>query len=166
MRSWSSRRPASATGGPTRPSVRCGSVGFVQVAGIDRAPHADGLWRHTCCEAFLAERGRPGYHEFSFAPSTEGAVYRFAAYRAGMTVVEPLEDRPSIRAPARAGSNRRLACSSPNRQPNRAARSCGWPCPPRVRRHRRAKRPMLASGVAASAGSTGFLSPPTQIIRP
>ena len=49
---------------------------------------ADELWRHTCCELFLAERGRAGYHEFNFAPSTEWAIYRFQAYREGMAVVE------------------------------------------------------------------------------
>jgi hypothetical protein len=56
---------------------------------------ADELWRHTCCEAFLAGRGRAGYYEFNFAPSTEWAVYRFDAYRTGMTVVDPIE-RPTI----------------------------------------------------------------------
>lgn len=56
---------------------------------------ADELWRHTCCEAFLAGRGRAGYHEFNFAPSTEWAVYRFAAYRTGRTAVEPIT-RPTI----------------------------------------------------------------------
>lgn len=45
---------------------------------------ADGLWRHTCFEAFFAEAGRPGYGECNFSPSGEWAVYRFAAYREGM----------------------------------------------------------------------------------
>ena len=56
---------------------------------------ADELWRHTCCEAFLAGRERAGYYEFNFAPSTEWAVYRFTAYRTGMTDVEPAT-RPTI----------------------------------------------------------------------
>ncbi|KAB2929026.1 MAG: DOMON-like domain-containing protein [Candidatus Contendobacter sp.] len=56
-----------------------------------RPPHrADELWRRTCFEAFLAGRERAGYYEFNFAPSTEWAIYRFAAYRTGMTVVEPI----------------------------------------------------------------------------
>jgi hypothetical protein len=45
---------------------------------------ADGLWRRTCLEAFLARPGHPGYLEFNFSPSGEWAAYRFAAYRAGM----------------------------------------------------------------------------------
>ena len=50
---------------------------------------ADELWRRTCFEAFLAGRECAGYYEFNFAPSAEWAVYRFTAYRTGMTVVEP-----------------------------------------------------------------------------
>ena len=41
----------------------------------------DGLWRHTCCELFVAEAGAPGYREFNFAPSGEWAAYDFSAYR-------------------------------------------------------------------------------------
>ncbi len=51
---------------------------------------ADELWRHTCFEAFLAGGARAGYHEFNFAPSAEWAVYRFTAYRTGMTAVDPI----------------------------------------------------------------------------
>src|SRR5689334_19778837 len=29
------------------------------------------LWRHTCCELFVREKGGAGYHEFNFAPSGE-----------------------------------------------------------------------------------------------
>ena len=43
---------------------------------------ADGLWQHTCFEAFLANP--PGYLEFNFSPSTEWAAYRFDRYRDGM----------------------------------------------------------------------------------
>ncbi len=65
--------------------------------------HADELWRHTCCEAFLAGCEGAGYHEFNFAPSTEWAVYHFTAYRTGMAVMAPIT-RPTITL--RAGANR------------------------------------------------------------
>jgi hypothetical protein len=45
---------------------------------------ADGLWRHTCFEAFLARLGSPTYCELNFSPSGEWAVYRFDGYRTGM----------------------------------------------------------------------------------
>jgi len=41
---------------------------------------ADGLWQHTCCEAFIAEDG-DGYREFNFSPSGQWAAYRFTGYR-------------------------------------------------------------------------------------
>lgn len=42
---------------------------------------ADGLWRHTCCEAFVAAVDGPEYREFNFSPSGQWAAYRFRAYR-------------------------------------------------------------------------------------
>lgn len=44
----------------------------------------DELWQHTCFEAFARVVGAQGYDEFNFSPSTQWAVYRFDAYRAGM----------------------------------------------------------------------------------
>lgn len=41
---------------------------------------ADGLWQHTCCEAFVAEAGG-AYREFNFSPSGQWACYRFTGYR-------------------------------------------------------------------------------------
>ncbi len=42
---------------------------------------ADGLWRHTCLEAFVLDGDGPGYHEFNFSPSGQWAVYRFVNER-------------------------------------------------------------------------------------
>lgn len=41
----------------------------------------DGLWQHTCLEAFLAADGEPAYREFNFSPSSEWAAYRFSSER-------------------------------------------------------------------------------------
>lgn len=41
----------------------------------------DGLWQHTCCEAFVAVRGETGYREFNFSPSGAWAAYAFTDYR-------------------------------------------------------------------------------------
>ncbi len=49
---------------------------------------ADALWKHTCFEAFVAPADAPGYHEFNFSPSLEWAIYRFSAYREGMSPAE------------------------------------------------------------------------------
>jgi hypothetical protein len=49
---------------------------------------AGALWKHTCFEAFVAPADAPGYHEFNFSPSLEWAIYRFSAYREGMSPAE------------------------------------------------------------------------------
>jgi len=43
----------------------------------------DGLWRHTCFEAFVMEGKGPAYREFNFSPSSEWAAYAFHGYREG-----------------------------------------------------------------------------------
>ncbi len=42
---------------------------------------SDGLWEHTCCEAFVAVAGDPAYREFNFSPSGQWAAYTFSGYR-------------------------------------------------------------------------------------
>jgi len=44
----------------------------------------EGLWRHTCFEAFVAGQGSTAYCEFNFSPSGEWAMYGFTRYREGM----------------------------------------------------------------------------------
>ena len=41
----------------------------------------DGLWEHTCFEAFFARAGETAYREFNFSPSGKWAAYDFSAYR-------------------------------------------------------------------------------------
>lgn len=59
------------------------------IAGIllpEPAPprRTDGLWRHTCFEAFVIADEETGYVEANLSPSGEWAAYRFTGYRAGM----------------------------------------------------------------------------------
>ena len=41
----------------------------------------DGLWEHTCFEAFIGVQGEGAYHEFNFSPSGQWAAYAFSRYR-------------------------------------------------------------------------------------
>lgn len=50
---------------------------------LDERSRTDGLWQHTCCEAFIEFEG--GYYEFNLSPSGDWALYRFTGYRAGMS---------------------------------------------------------------------------------
>jgi hypothetical protein len=41
----------------------------------------DGLWAHTCGEAFVAELDEHGYREWNFSPSGQWQAYEFKRYR-------------------------------------------------------------------------------------
>lgn len=41
----------------------------------------DGLWEHTCFEAFLSRPGATAYMEWNFAPNGDWAAYTFKGYR-------------------------------------------------------------------------------------
>ncbi len=58
-----------------------GDPAAVRLPARQAAGPADGLWRHTCCEAFAAAAGAPAYREFNFSPSGQWAAYRFSDYR-------------------------------------------------------------------------------------
>jgi hypothetical protein len=58
---------------------------------------ADGLWRHTCFEAFVRAPAEAGYFELNFSPSGQWAAYRFSDYRAGMMPIDALPP-PEIEA--------------------------------------------------------------------
>jgi len=50
-----------------------------------RSPvRADGLWQHTCFEAFVGQVNARSYWEFNFSPSGAWAAYQFSDYREGM----------------------------------------------------------------------------------
>lgn len=48
------------------------------------AERRDGLWEHTCFEAFLRDGDEAAYHEYNFSPASHWAAYAFESYRNGM----------------------------------------------------------------------------------
>lgn len=48
----------------------------------------DGLWKHTCFEAFIGTKDSPAYYEFNFSPSSEWAAYQFRGYRDGWPLAD------------------------------------------------------------------------------
>ena len=70
-----------------------------QVDGIRLPPTAspgpaDGLWQHTCLEAFIASEDEAAYREFNFSPSGQWAAYRFASER--VRASDGVEGQPSL----------------------------------------------------------------------
>jgi hypothetical protein len=59
-----------------------GDVGRLRLPPPGAAHRRDGLWHHSCFEAFLRPDASDSYHEFNFAPSGDWAAYRFGTRRA------------------------------------------------------------------------------------
>lgn len=55
---------------------------------------ADGLWQHTCLEAFVSPVSAAHYREFNFAPSGQWAAYGFSAERQRDTEAERRRPAP------------------------------------------------------------------------
>jgi hypothetical protein len=68
--------------------VVTGDLDAVEIPPPAAPERADGLWKHTCFEAFVRPAADAGYWEFNFAPSGKWAAYRFSDYRAGMVEVD------------------------------------------------------------------------------
>lgn len=60
-----------------------GTMSGLRLPDVTRPMRADGLWQHTCFEAFVRGPG-DAYYEFNLSPSTEWAAYAFDGYRSGM----------------------------------------------------------------------------------
>ncbi|HYF24077.1 MAG TPA: DOMON-like domain-containing protein [Caulobacteraceae bacterium] len=65
-----------------------GDVAALALPAPAASERADELWATTCFEAFVRSGEGDGYHEINLSPSTRWAVYRFDAYREGMTNAE------------------------------------------------------------------------------
>ena len=69
-----------------------GDIDRLRLPETGTALRRDGLWQHSCFEAFLKADASDSYHEFNFAPSGDWAAYRFASRREG-------RDSPAVPAP-------------------------------------------------------------------
>jgi hypothetical protein len=62
-----------------------GDIGAILLpARSSRPGRTDGLWAHSCFEAFARDEASSVYHELNLAFSGDWACYRFADYREGM----------------------------------------------------------------------------------
>jgi hypothetical protein len=72
-----------------------GDLARIRIPAPQPPDAVDGLWEHTCFEAFVAVEGEADYHEFNFSPSSQWAAYAFSAYR--VRSAWTASRRPSIR---------------------------------------------------------------------
>jgi len=60
-----------------------GDISLLAIPAAGAPQRSDGLWQHSCFEAFLQTGGNEAYLEFNFSPSGAWAAYRFSARRRG-----------------------------------------------------------------------------------
>lgn len=58
-----------------------GDLQQLRIPELQAPAMTDGLWQHTCFEAFIAREGGASYQEFNFSPSQQWAAYLFDDYR-------------------------------------------------------------------------------------
>jgi len=73
-----------------------GDTAALRIPPIAQPGPADGLWQHTCFEAFMAVEGEAAYTEFNFSPSGQWATYRFADERQRDTTAVPDLPAPAM----------------------------------------------------------------------
>ncbi|HEX8214836.1 MAG TPA: DOMON-like domain-containing protein [Allosphingosinicella sp.] len=80
--------------------VVTGAIGELLIPPPAAPRRQDGLWQHSCFEAFVRSGPEEAYFELNFAPSGEWAAYRFDDYRAGMADADLPPPRITTRADA------------------------------------------------------------------
>ena len=58
-----------------------GDMARLRIPPPESEGQCDGLWEHTCFEAFIGIAGASAYREFNFSPSGQWAAYAFSSYR-------------------------------------------------------------------------------------
>lgn len=61
-----------------------GDIGALRIPPSGMNERTDGLWKHTCFEAFVWCGRGDAYSEFNLSPSGQWAAYAFDDYREGM----------------------------------------------------------------------------------
>ncbi|MEX1166205.1 MAG: DOMON-like domain-containing protein [Hydrogenophaga sp.] len=103
-----------------------GDIQRLRLPALTEPSPADGLWAHTCFEAFFSEPGsQVAYRECNFSPSTQWAHYRFTDERVRDGDAAALA-LPVVQAPEVTANRLRLTASIPIRplHPSASALRC------------------------------------------
>jgi len=79
-----------------------GDMSRLRIAQLSSPVRQDGLWKHTCFEAFVKGPAE-AYYEFNFSPSRQWAAYRFDGYRQAMAQLN-LSSPPAVHVESSPGS--------------------------------------------------------------
>ncbi|MES2444598.1 MAG: DOMON-like domain-containing protein [Pseudomonadota bacterium] len=60
-----------------------GAVQGLKIPSHATPARVDGLWHHSCCEAFVRSGSGTAYREVNLSPSSQWAAYDFESYRKG-----------------------------------------------------------------------------------
>lgn len=71
-----------------------GQLSSIRMPSAAANARGDGLWRHTCFEAFIRAAPDAPYYELNFSPSGQWAAYQFSGYRNGMRVANEITEVP------------------------------------------------------------------------
>jgi hypothetical protein len=74
-----------------------GQISRLSLPAKSAPSRVDGLWQHTCFEAFVAVKGAPAYREFNFAPCGQWAAYAFQHYRDGGPLPQASDPQITVR---------------------------------------------------------------------
>jgi hypothetical protein len=74
-----------------------GNLARLRIPAPQPSCRTDGLWQHTCFEAFIRHQGDPRYCEFNFSPSGEWAAYTFRRYRDGTPLAQDVAPCIAVR---------------------------------------------------------------------
>jgi hypothetical protein len=77
-----------------------GQISRLSLPAKSAPSRVDGLWQHTCFEAFVSVQGAPEYREFNFAPSGQWAAYAFQRYRDGGPLPRASDPQITVRTSA------------------------------------------------------------------
>jgi hypothetical protein len=77
-----------------------GQISRLFLAAKSAPRRVDGLWQHTCFEAFVSVKAALAYREFNFAPSGQWAAYAFRGYRDGGPLPQALDPQITVRTSA------------------------------------------------------------------
>jgi hypothetical protein len=75
-----------------------GDLAHIRIPALQAPAATDGLWQHTCFEAFIGVQGNSLYHEFNFSPSRQWAAYAFSGYRERLAWTGHVSSLPDCQA--------------------------------------------------------------------